>query len=140
LPDLGDALRLLAGREAGGALKDVLFEAGQTAVQDQNGQPVASTAAELDRLRAIRGELARFFSPALGFGDIRRINYIDGVRLYFGNGDIAHFRPSGNAEELRIYAVADTPERAEAIARLGVAEPDGILRRLEKAADRAQGG
>lgn len=117
-------------------VKDVLFQAGQIALQDQNGQPAASTAAELDRLRAIRGELARFFSPALGFGDIRRINYIDGVRLYFGNGDIAHFRPSGNADELRIYAVADTPERAEAIARLGVAEPDGILHRLEKAADR----
>ena len=57
------------------------------------------------------------------------------MRLWFGNGDIAHFRPSDNADELRIYAVADTAERAQAIASLGVAEPDGILRRLEKAAD-----
>jgi phosphomannomutase len=121
-------------------VKDVLFAAGETALQDQNGRTAASTAAELNRLSAIRGELARFFSPALGFGDIRRINYIDGVRVYFGNGDIAHFRPSGNADELRIYAVADTPERAESIARLGVAEPDGILRRLEKAADCAPRG
>jgi phosphomannomutase len=111
-------------------VKEVLFEAGQTALQDQNGRPMASTTAELNRLGAIRGELTRFFSPALGFGDIRRINYIDGVRVCFGNGDVAHFRPSGNADELRIYAVANTPERAEAIAGLSVAEPDGILRRL----------
>ena len=42
-------------------------------------------------------------------------------------------RPSGNADELRIYAVADTEERADAIAAMGVAEPDGILRRMERA-------
>jgi len=47
---------------------------------------------------------------------------------------VAHIRPSGNADELRIYAVADTQERADAIAAMSVAEPDGILRRMEKAA------
>ncbi|HXP60134.1 MAG TPA: hypothetical protein VN829_06555, partial [Dongiaceae bacterium] len=117
-------------------IKEVRFDAGQAAAQDQDGKPLASTAAELSRLSAIRGELARFFSPALGFGGVRCINYIDGVRVGFSNGDIAHFRPSGNADELRIYAVADTPERAETIAQVGVAEPDGILRRLATAADR----
>ena len=117
-------------------IKEVRFDAGQVAVRDQHGPPLECGAAELNRLSAIRGELTRFFSPGLGFGDLDRINYIDGVRVGFSNGDIAHFRPSGNADELRIYAVADTPERAEAIARLGVAEPDGILRRLAKAADR----
>jgi phosphomannomutase len=53
--------------------------------------------------------------------------------VYFENGDVAHVRPSGNADELRIYAVADTQERADAIARAGTAEPDGILRRIERA-------
>ena len=77
--------------------------------------------------------LETFFSPAAGFGTIARIDYTDGVRIYFSNGDVAHFRPSGNADELRIYAVADTQERADAIAEMGVAEPDGILRRMEKA-------
>jgi len=81
----------------------------------------------------IRSDLARFFSPALGFGAVEKIDYTDGVRLYFAGGDIAHVRPSGNADELRIYAVADTPARAGQIAKLGVAEPDGILRRLEAA-------
>jgi phosphomannomutase len=44
---------------------------------------------------------------------------------------VAHLRPSGNAEELRIYAVADTQERADQIASLGVADPGGILRAMQ---------
>jgi phosphomannomutase len=43
---------------------------------------------------------------------------------------VAHVRPSGNADELRIYAVADTQQRADEIAEAGVS-PGGILRRLE---------
>ena len=74
--------------------------------------------------------LPQFFP---GFGAIRTIDYTDGVRIYFENGDVAHLRPSGNADEFRIYAVADTQARADAIVRAGVAEPDGILRRLEAA-------
>jgi phosphomannomutase len=66
-----------------------------------------------------------------GFGGITGIDRTDGVRITFSSGDIAHVRPSGNADELRIYAVADTQERADAIAAMGVAEPDGILRRMQ---------
>ena len=76
------------------------------------------------------GRLAPFFP---GFSPIKKLDLTDGVRIYFANGDVAHIRPSGNADELRIYAVADTQARADEIARLGVAEPDGILRALEHA-------
>ena len=79
-----------------------------------------------------RAVLQEFFTPELGFGDISRLDYTDGVRIYFDNGDIAHVRPSGNADELRIYAVADTLARAEAIVQAGIAEPRGILRQLEE--------
>jgi phosphomannomutase len=72
------------------------------------------------------------FSHALGFGDIANIDHTDGVRVSFSNGDIAHLRASGNADELRIYAVADTQQRADEIVRMGTDEPDGVLRRLEK--------
>jgi phosphomannomutase len=41
--------------------------------------------------------------------------------------------PSRNPDDLRIYAVSDTQVRAEAIAAMGVAEPNGILRRLQNA-------
>jgi phosphomannomutase len=82
---------------------------------------------------AIRERLAKFFTPAMGFGAITHVDYTDGVRVLFDNGDVAHVRPSGNADELRIYAVADTQKRADAIAAMGVAEPNGILRCIERA-------
>lgn len=40
----------------------------------------------------------------------------DGLRLTFGNGDIVHLRPSGNAPELRCYAESETQERAAYLA------------------------
>jgi phosphomannomutase len=84
---------------------------------------------------AIHKDLAQFFTPAQGFADINHVDYTDGVRILFANGEVAHVRPSGNADELRIYAVADTQSRADAIAAMGVAEPAGILRSMEKAVD-----
>jgi len=88
----------------------------------------------------IRAEAAQFFTPELGFGAVEKMDYTDGVRIYFSNGDVAHVRPSGNADELRIYAVADTQARADAITQLGVAEPSGILRQLEAAVPTETGG
>jgi phosphomannomutase len=82
---------------------------------------------------ATRAELGKFFSKERGFGAITKIDAIDGVRVYFDNGDIAHLRPSGNAPQLRIYSVADTQERADQIADLALTEPDGIFREMQKA-------
>ena len=48
-------------------------------------------------------------------------------------GDIAHIRPSGDAPQLRIYAVERVEARADRIVDLALDEPDGILRRLERA-------
>jgi phosphomannomutase len=77
--------------------------------------------------------VSRYFSPEHGFGPVDKMDFTDGVRISFGNGDVAHLRPSGNADEMRIYAVADTQSRANDIARMGVADPGGILRRLQAA-------
>jgi len=79
-----------------------------------------------------KATLMRFFTPALGFDDIVRVNVLDGVRVYFRNGDIAHIRPSGNAPQLRIYAVSDSQARADNIVECAVREPNGILRQLER--------
>ena len=77
--------------------------------------------------------IAEFFTATLGFGEPSTVDYTDGVRIRFANGDVAHVRPSGNADELRIYATADTQPRANAIVHAGTAEPHGILRRLAAA-------
>jgi phosphomannomutase len=84
----------------------------------------------------IRNPLEQYFTREMGFPTITHVDYTDGIRILFENGDVAHIRPSGNADELRIYAVADTQQRADAIVVMGVAEPDGILRRMEKFADK----
>ncbi len=99
---------------------------------DAQGQALEGLDSEIQTVETIAQALAGFFTPELGFGKIIKLNYVDGVRIAFSNADVAHLRPSGNADELRIYAVSDGQERADAIAKLAVAEPDGILRRLER--------
>ena len=81
---------------------------------------------------AVFTELGKFFSRERGFGDITDINTVDGIRIFFSNGDIAHIRPSGNAPQLRIYSNADTQDRAHEIVNMGISEPGGILRELDK--------
>jgi phosphomannomutase len=95
------------------------------------GAPLTASASE--EWQQSKAMLARFFTAALGFDDIARINVLDGVRVYFGNGDVAHIRPSGNAPQLRIYANSGSQARADEIVELAVREPDGILRAIERA-------
>ena len=118
---------------ADGKIKEVVFGKGGVTLLDEDRRELPASGPLTQAMLGIGGTLGGFFAPEAGFGGIARINYTDGVRIYFSNGDVAHVRPSGNADELRIYAVADTQERADAITKLGVAEPDGILRRMEKA-------
>ncbi|HSF18382.1 MAG TPA: mannose-6-phosphate isomerase, class I [Vicinamibacteria bacterium] len=98
--------------------------------------PQDRSRAVLERFSSLESEqeLDRFFSSELGFDGLDRVDRLDGLRLHFHNGDIAHIRPSGNAPQLRIYAVAGSQERADEIVHLAVREPDGILRKLANAA------
>jgi phosphomannomutase len=81
----------------------------------------------------IRSQLQQFMPPDLMLGTITSLDHTDGVRMTFTSGDVLHFRPSGNADELRVYTVSDTEERAARLAARCVAEPDGILRSIERA-------
>jgi phosphomannomutase len=88
--------------------------------------------ADVDEHSRIATDLARVFTRARGFASVARLDYTDGVRIIFSNNEVTHIRPSGNADELRIYATADTQARADAIVAEGVREPDGILRSLQR--------
>jgi phosphomannomutase len=148
----GAALAPLATRDAVLPILSVLFAAGDQSLSELFARlpkrfsraallkqfPRATALNIVDRFSApnladVLRDLQTFFTPALGFAEPTRVDYTDGVRVLFSNGEVAHVRPSGNADELRIYAVADTQERADEMAAMGIAEPDGILRRMEKA-------
>lgn len=73
-----------------------------------------------DRGARLVAELAPAeFEPA--FGPVARTDCTDGLRIYFAAGDVIHLRPSGNADEFRIYACADTAARAQEITTIGTA-------------------
>ncbi len=76
-------------------------------------------------------QLSKYFNPKDKFSQILNINYLDGIRIYFSNKEIVHIRPSGNAPQLRVYSVADSQRRADEIVRLCIAEPKGVLRKIE---------
>ncbi|KAJ0415695.1 Phosphoglucomutase, first 3 domain-containing protein [Aspergillus carlsbadensis] len=99
---------------------------------DANVSAIPLSTSQIDQFKSIKTQLQTVFSDQFGFPEIVRLNYTDGTRMTFANGDVAHIRPSGNADELRIYAVADSQERADDIATQGVAEPNGLLRTLER--------
>ncbi|KAL3441370.1 hypothetical protein BJX65DRAFT_288706 [Aspergillus insuetus] len=113
------------------SIQQVSFSDGITAY-DANVSQISLAASQVDQFNSIKTELQTVFSDKSGFPEIFRLNYTDGIRMTFVNGDVAHIRPSGNADELRIYAVADSQERANDIANQGVAEPNGLLRTLER--------
>ncbi|MDD5440092.1 MAG: phosphomannomutase [Candidatus Omnitrophica bacterium] len=71
-------------------------------------------------LALIKKRVEAVFLTEDGFGHVREIDYTDGIRILFDNGEISHLRPSGNAPEFRNYAIADSPERAREIVRIGI--------------------
>jgi phosphomannomutase len=74
----------------------------------QNVATEKSTAfvSRLQQDEAFRSEL---MTP---LGGVAEITTLDGLRMTAKNGEVVHFRPSGNAPELRVYVEATTQERA----------------------------
>jgi len=76
------------------------------------------SAAFVSRLQGDEAFLSELMAPLGGAAgrDTR-----DGLRITAGNGEVVHFRPSGNAPELRVYVEAATQERAESLLDWGLA-------------------
>lgn len=114
-------------------IEQVDFGDAEPQVTLAGGRMETATPDLVRQLETIRAELERFFRHEEGFDQVVRLNLLDGLRIFFRNGDIAHLRPSGNAPQLRAYAVADTQTRADAIVAAAVREPDGTLRQIAAA-------
>jgi phosphomannomutase len=126
---------ILAGLVPSGDITEVEFD-GRGGVLDRSradGPPAPLAEPAAGAWRERKATLARFFTAAFGFDEIVAINVLDGVRVHFHSGDVAHVRPSGNAPQLRIYANSDSQTRADQIVAFGLREPDGILRLMERA-------
>ncbi|RYE07597.1 MAG: phosphomannomutase [Hyphomicrobiales bacterium] len=84
--------------------------------------PQERTALLLERLR---DDAAGFLTAQ---GEIRAVSSIDGERYEFTSGDVIHYRPSGNAPELRCYTEAATPERANELLAWGLKAAEAVVR------------
>ncbi len=85
--------------------------------------PLASSNS-LAGISSLRNDVARnatIVPFAATSGRVIHIDETDGLRLVFDSNDIVHFRPSGNAPELRVYAEADSLTRAEQVLVTGLA-------------------
>ena len=84
----------------------------------------------IKQLLAAPAALALTLAPQAGA--VMQTDQTDGLRVTFESGDIVHLRPSGNAPELRCYAEAETPARAQLLC-------DACLAQVVTAAGRQNG-
>jgi phosphomannomutase len=80
--------------------------------------PVETSARLMAHLRAGRDNLAAFLAP---IGAVGSTSDIDGLRVTLADRRIIHFRPSGNAPEMRCYVEADTETSATDLLATGLA-------------------
>ncbi|MBF9195367.1 phosphomannomutase [Microvirga terrestris] len=70
------------------------------------------SAAFVSRLEQDEAFLFELMTP---LGGVAGFSSRDGLRITAKNGEVVHFRPSGNAPELRVYVEAGTQERADSL-------------------------
>ncbi|OWZ89758.1 mannose-1-phosphate guanylyltransferase/mannose-6-phosphate isomerase [Sinorhizobium sp. LM21] len=71
--------------------------------------PVEASSALMAQLRLSSGNVSTFLRP---IGDIGRTSEVDGLRVTFSDDRVVHFRPSGNAPEMRCYVEASCERSA----------------------------
>jgi phosphomannomutase len=79
------------------------------------------SAAFVSRLQEDEVFLSDLMAP---LGGVAGQDARDGLRIAAKNGEVVHFRPSGNAPELRVYVEALSQERSEQLLEWGLAEAE----------------
>lgn len=76
-----------------------------------------SSAVLMEKLRSSHDFLEKFLRP---IGIPAYISNIDGLRVTLSDTSVIHFRPSGNAPEMRCYVEADTEEKCNLMLQQGL--------------------
>jgi phosphomannomutase len=130
IPLFGKSLRALPTRDA------VILHLCIILLAEREGKKLSELTASLperytasDRLKDFPQEDSKHILDLFHTGDVAKdranatdifgelcgictsIDRTDGIRMTFGNDDVVHLRPSGNAPEFRCYNEADTQER-----------------------------
>jgi phosphomannomutase len=79
--------------------------------------PVQVSAALMEHLRKGDRELSDFLAP---LGEVAGKSDIDGLRVTLSDGRVVHFRPSGNAPEMRCYVEATDEDAAQELLTAGL--------------------
>ena len=81
------------------------------------------SSALMAELSASPDNLAAFLAPV---GKVAAVSDIDGLRVTLEGGQVIHFRPSGNAPEMRCYVEAADASQAKALLLNGLALLEGF--------------
>lgn len=109
---------MLAAINAGSSISQLLASLPPRFTASDRLQDFPSSISQ-DRIAA----LSAGGDPAIGallsdlIGAVTQVDTTDGLRVTGRSGDIVHLRASGNAPELRCYAEAETPDRAQALTK-----------------------
>ncbi|WP_416407409.1 phosphomannomutase [Agrobacterium rosae] len=76
-----------------------------------------TSAALMEHLRSSPTNLENFLKSV---GAVKETSDIDGLRVTLSNGNTIHFRPSGNAPEMRCYVEAANEDEANALLNKGL--------------------
>jgi phosphomannomutase len=112
-------LSVLALAKARGVAVSALvasLDAAATAAHRLQNVPASRSLALLERLSR-EDERAAFFAE---IGTVVSVSVTDGAKFTLSNGEVVHYRASGNAPELRCYAEAASQERANALLAWGL--------------------
>lgn len=137
--DMGkEIIKMFSPAEEGVAQID--FTSGGSKRHYEDGRVRETPAGSDAETDAIRARLSRYFGEEKGFAEIVSVNFIDGIKVIFINGDVSHIRPSGNAPEFRNYATASSQKRADELVRKRLEILPEIVKDLtEKVAPRSLG-
>jgi len=105
----------------GKSLADIASAFGFKAAASNRLKEVSTekSAVFVSRLQKDEAFLAAVMAP---LGGVSEFDSRDGLRILAKNGEVVHFRPSGNAPELRVYVESQTNVGARRLLEWGMAE------------------